>query len=200
MDAHGDPFKPLSEEARTAPVTGAADEWTCLRPAPDTLPTPTEDDARRFTPSGYVLSGLWHYRDADELFLCSVARYDRPANGAPADKVFRPLSYWQGPDASIELRPKNVKAPRPLYGLPQLAEYPDAPVLVVEGEKAADAAGEKLPDWVAVTSMNGASGAKSADWTALAGRHVVIWPDADEPGEKYGGDVAACVEKAGAAS
>ena len=40
---------------------------------------------------------------------------------------------------------------RPIYGLADLAARPDAPVLVVEGEKAADAAAELLPDYVAVT-------------------------------------------------
>ena len=29
-----------------------------------------------------------------------------------------------------------------------------------------------------------------ADWSPLAGRRVLIWPDADEPGAKYAGDVA----------
>ena len=43
---------------------------------------------------------------------------------------------------------------------------------------------------VAVTSVNGAKGAAYADWSPLAGRHVVIWPDADPEGAAYADVVA----------
>ena len=75
--------------------------------------------------------------------------------------------------------------PRPLYGLDLLAAEPDAAVLVVEGEKAADAAAELVPDLVVVTSPFGAKAATKADWSALDGRTVVIWPDNDTAGAGY---------------
>ena len=59
-----------------------------------------------------------------------------------------------------------------------------------EGEKVADAATKLLPDRVAVSSPNGSNAAGKADWRVLAGRWCTIWPDADEPGQKYAGDVA----------
>jgi hypothetical protein len=71
-----------------------------------------------------------------------------------------------------------------------VAQRPGAPVVVCEGEKAADAAAELLPDHVAVTSPNGAKGATKADWRALAGRDVTLWPDNDAEGRTYAAAVA----------
>lgn len=72
--------------------------------------------------------------------------------------------------------------PRPLYGLDLLAARPDAPVLVVEGEKAADAARDLAPWAVVVSWPGGGGGIGLVDWAPLKGRRVLLWPDADEPG------------------
>lgn len=68
--------------------------------------------------------------------------------------------------------------PRPLYGLDRLR---DGQVIVVEGEKCADkmraATGRNVLSW-----PGGTQGAKYADWSALDGRDVILWPDADAPG------------------
>ena len=77
---------------------------------------------------------------------------------------------------------------KPLYNLRHLAADPAAVVIVTEGEKAADALG-KLG--ISATTSAGAQSANAADWTPLAGRSVLIWPDHDEPGAGYGRDVAA---------
>ncbi|MCK7581516.1 MAG: hypothetical protein MZV65_41755 [Chromatiales bacterium] len=42
-----------------------------------------------------------------------------------------------------------------------------------------------LPDCVHIASMNGAKSPKRSDWTPLAGRRVLIWPDADQPGADF---------------
>ena len=75
--------------------------------------------------------------------------------------------------------------PRPLYRVGELPS--DGIIVVCEGEKPCDAG------WsiglACVTS--GASGsARSADWSGLCGREVVILPDHDEPGAWYADEVA----------
>lgn len=75
-------------------------------------------------------------------------------------------------------------------GLDRLAQRPTAPVVVAEGEKAADAAATLLPDHVVITSPNGAKGAGKADWSPCRGRNVTIWPDNDEEGGIYATAVA----------
>ncbi len=91
---------------------------------------------------------------------------------------------------------KAAPAPRPLYGLDRLALAPAAPVLVVEGEKTADAAAALFPEFVAVTWSGGGKAATRADWAPLAGRRVVILPDADQAGR----DAAAAAQKVVAAA
>ena len=126
------------------------------------------------------------------------------ANGELAGYVAR----WERPDGGKEIRPlvlenrrwcqKGIPSPRPLYNLQALGERPDAPVLVVEGEKTSDAAGKLFSSHVPTTSMNGAKAAYLSDWTPLQGREVIIWPDNDLDGRRYAQEVAALAYKVGA--
>ena len=78
-----------------------------------------------------------------------------------------------GPTATVP--PKLL----PLYGLDRLGDARQ--VIVVEGEKCRDAlatvTGRTILSWA-----GGTQGVKHSDWRPLAGRNVVIWPDADGPG------------------
>ncbi|WP_409529428.1 VapE domain-containing protein [Thiobacillus sp.] len=69
--------------------------------------------------------------------------------------------------------------PRPLYGLDRLSAKPEATVLLVEGEKCADAGHEQLPDLAVVSWPGGGKAVKKADFAPLAGRKVILWADAD---------------------
>jgi len=120
-------------------------------------------------------SARWTYRNAHGEVLGYVARYDPQGER----KQIIPWT-WDGERWGMGQWP----APRPLYGLQELAERPDAAVLVVEGEKAAEAARRFAGPYVVVTWPAGAMAADKADWTPLAGRKVLLWPDADEPGRK----------------
>src|SRR5690606_11815434 len=154
----------------------------------------------RHAPAGFTFTAGWRYNDAAGNLLGCVVRYDKPANGAQGDKQVKPFTFCEGPDGAREWRNKSWTAPRPLYGLDRLAARPDAPVLVVEGEKAADGAAERFPDHVVITSPGGSNAAGKADWSPLKGRQVTIWPDADDPGRKYAEAVARLVTEAGAAT
>src|SRR5262249_4404284 len=72
------------------------------------------------------------------------------------------------------------------------------PVLIVEGEKKTGAAEQLAPGYVVVTSPGGAKAADDVDWSPLAGREVIIWPDADDAGRKYAAAVAKNCGAAGA--
>ena len=134
-------------------------------------------------------SGRWDYQDADGNCVGVVLRYDRP--GSP--KEIRPLACIDGA-WHIAAMPEL----RPLYRLPELlAADPSTPVIVCEGEKSVEAA--RRCGLVATTSAGGARAAGKSDWTPLAGRHVVILPDNDKPGEAYAEDVAKAAQAAGAA-
>jgi len=74
--------------------------------------------------------------------------------------------------------------PRPIYG-----DIGDGQVIVVEGEKCADYLREAIGRAV-VSWAGGTNGVIHADWSPLAGRSVVIWPDADPPGLKTSREIA----------
>jgi putative DNA primase/helicase len=103
-----------------------------------------------------------------------VLRYEKDGQ-----KEFRPLTWRNGGWARIA-----YPEPRPLYNLTALEKEPTAPVIIVEGEKAADALAGVMGAYVVMTWANGASAVHKNDWAPLKGRDVIIWPDADEPGTK----------------
>lgn len=103
-----------------------------------------------------------------------VARYET-SDG----KDFRPYTWRNG-----RWHAKAYPAPRPIYNAALIGAEPDAPVLIVEGEKCADAAAGVLRGHIVVTWAGGAQAVDKSDWRPLAGRNVTIWPDADAPGKK----------------
>lgn len=175
----GDAYRQLGGEARPQPrINGHARH----APAPAepvrrvVVPVPAEhaECACAHVRFGRP-SALWTYRDAAGEVLGYVARYE------PAGERKQIVPWtWDGQRWGMGQWP----SPRPLYGLQELAERPGAAVLVVEGEKAADAAKRCAGPYVVVTWPAGAMAADKADWTPLAGRKVLLWPDADDPGRK----------------
>ena len=183
MNKPFDKFEPLSETelVAAAPVL-PPDNGECITPIPADAPAMPDTHPHLGRPSA-----VWSYLDASGALLFVVMRFD-PADG----KEFRPLSLWRAANGRVEWRWKGVLPdPKPLYGLDKLAASPAAPVVICEGEKATDAARTIFPRSVCTTSPNGSGAVCKANWTALAGRRVLIWPDADEAGGKYAADVAA---------
>jgi uncharacterized protein (DUF927 family) len=180
----------MLDRVHHAPVAPPADEidrdtWSPILPAP--LPLPETIRHRRLGEP----SRVWEYRDAAGALLFLVARFDPPGGR----KQILPLTC--GPDG---WRWRAPPAPRPLYGLDLLAARPDAPVLVVEGEKVSDAAHDLFPDYVTVTWCGGAMAVAKADWQPLRGRRVTIWPDNDDAGRRAAADVVKACREADAAS
>jgi putative DNA primase/helicase len=143
----------------------------------------------------------WPYLDAEGSLLGYVCRWDTPDE--KGDKEIRPLTFGRMSDEAPGIERwewRSWPVPAPLYGLHTLEEDSTAVVLVAEGEKTADAASELFPDLVAVTSPGGSNRAHNADWSPLKGRSVVVWPDQDGAGRKYGAEVARLALKAGAES
>ncbi|MCB1584545.1 MAG: hypothetical protein KDI92_15925, partial [Xanthomonadales bacterium] len=111
---------------------------------------------------------VYTYKDKSENILFHVARYEKGTI-----KEFIPYSY-----TGKQWIKKMWKEPRPLYGLWRLRD--GFPVLVVEGEKAADAAYEMFSKWFDIVSWpSGAQAYKKADWSPVYGREIVLWPDCD---------------------
>lgn len=148
-------------------------EWVPIVPVPADAPE---------APRAHEFRGLpamrWEYRGEGGELLGYVCRFTDSSGG----KVIAPLVYACRGQARA-WRWMHWDAPRPLYGLDRLAaarladEVPR--VLVVEGEKCADAARAELPDMVVITWSGGSNAVDRNDWAPLAGCRVTLWPDAD---------------------
>ena len=91
----------------------------------------------------------------------------------------------------------------PPYRLPSLIANPGRPILIVEGEKAAEAGNSLFGGWRGfepTCPLGGSNEPGNTDWRPVAGRRVVIWPDADGPGIRFAAAVATLCREAGAAA
>lgn len=134
------------------------------RAATFTLHKPRQQ-VQRPEPPNKRAENVWRYSDT---FL--VCRF-------PGKKI-RPL-WWDG----IAWRWNAPPAPRPLLNLDQLRAN-HGTVLIVEGEKTADAAARLFPKAVVTTWPSGCKAIDKADWSPLIGRNVILWPDADAVGQQ----------------
>ena len=191
-----DPFAPLAAREGVSTGTGTdagsaeAEAWDPIMPAVGEPPEAPQMQHRRHG----AAAARWVYRDAAGAPLFAVARIDLP----DGSKQILPYTFgrrrWTTKSGNrrdvTDWHFKRPKVPVPIYGLNRLAERPDAPVLICEGEKAADAAALLFPDMVCITSQGGSRAASNADWKPLVGRSVIIWPDHDSAGISYATDVA----------
>ena len=129
-------------------------------------------------------SKIFKYFSSSCDLLMIVARYDYEREG----KMKKSIRTWcwarAESDGSESWQCTRPSQHLPLYGLDRLAKNPAATVLLVEGEKSADAAYD-IPGFVGVSWCGGAANLDHEDrhdWSPLAGRNLVIWPDHDLPG------------------
>lgn len=134
----------------------------------------------------------WVYRLPDGGAYGVVMRWDPEGKR----KQIRPV-VWTGKDFVSSGFGKG----RPLFNSDMLAAHPLAPVLIVEGEKAAEAAAAYVPDgWVVTTWQGGAKAWEESDWSSLADHSCVIWPDNDQPGITAAADIQTHLARLGIAS
>lgn len=125
----------------------------------------------------------WEYRDLKGRLVGFISRFANNQSGKLV-KELAPMSWGKDADSGKEAWCwKGFVKPRPLYRGHLLREHPQTPVLIVEGEKTADAAqlivGE---EYLVVTWPGGTKAVKYVDWSGLHNRKVYIWPDADDVG------------------
>ena len=196
-DGRGDMLEPLSTEERWlgehAASNGNKDDYKPEVPVPEDAPDPDWTKLRPKEATGDPSIYRYHTTEGDLAFY--VARWeakDKDPNDTEK-KVIRPVSlggdHWQ-------LR--ALPAPRPLYNLPALGAAPkDRCIVVVEGEKCADALANNMTNIVFVTWSGGAAAWSLTDWKPLAGRKVVLIADADKPGRNAMKAVAAHLRELG---
>lgn len=181
-----DAYRELRDNSRPAVVDVPAKVVTKKRPEVEWMPIcPVPADAADYrTQWAHYARGVptrhWEYRGQAGELLGLVCRFD----ASDGSKDIQPLTWCQGSNGRREWRYKAWREPRPLYGLDRIQPPPsplDVPlVIVVEGEKCADALYEALGRTVAVVTWpGGARATDKADFAPLKGMRVICWPDAD---------------------
>lgn len=115
----------------------------------------------------------WILRDLEGRALMLRLRVEPPGEKKdvlPFSWDFEKRQWRQGGDFNSSF-----------YGLERLKAAPGAPVLLVEGEKTADAAALIFPSLVAL-AFPGTSSQRRVNLEPLQGREVILWPDADSTG------------------
>lgn len=129
-----------------------------------------------------AIRAIWTYRDPAGLTLGYTMRVEPTGEDKGRHKDILPVHFFEGEGQSGWLVKGHGHRRDPIYGLDRLAAAPSAPVLIVEGEKAADAGARLFPDHAVISWMGGAKRVTQVDWGPLEGRAVVYWPDADAAG------------------
>jgi predicted P-loop ATPase len=149
--------------------------WVPMLPVPDDAPV---------HPAAHLMRGKpamsWKYMDQQGRLLGVVYRFVTSDGG----KEVLPCVFAEHPvTGAREWRWMGFPELRPLYLTAPLRD--DVLVVVVEGEKCADAGYAALACKLDVVSWPGGSKAVAKiDWSPLAGRKVLLWADADAPGAK----------------
>lgn len=195
MTDRGDAFRPLDDTERAQATTAGSDPIKAPRSStrPRSSPSIVAGGLPESHPELGKPSSKWLYYDNQGAVLAAVFRFEKGVG----HKEFKVLSRSQTDGA---WRWKAPPKPRPLYGLDRLAAHPNKPVLLVEGEKTADAAQTLFPDFVPVTWMNGAQSTGAVDLAPLKERDVVIWPDNDAAGRSAAVRLKTSLEKVGVRS
>ena len=153
-------------------------DWVTEVP-PETDPAPASMATRQYGDP----TAVWCYKTLDGNPWGYAARYMIKLDGNERKAVLQ-WTYGRSVGETMgRWACKHFSRPRPLYGLEHLYQA-DKRVLVVEGEKTADAARVLFPQDLVVTWPGGAAAVKYADWTPLSGRECVMIPDADASGKQ----------------
>ncbi|MDP4568733.1 DUF927 domain-containing protein [Pseudomonas sp. LPH60] len=168
-------------QAKPTPTKSKSPEWIAIQPIPAEAMSKCPAKHRQHG----APSKVWIYRDAQGQPVMALYRFDLgPDEDGKPRKVFAPLTWCKRSDGqTTQWRWQGLPEPRPLLRLDELAQRIDAPVVLCEGEKAADAAAELMPEYVATCWPNGSNSWHKADLLPLKGRSVLLWPDNDASGK-----------------
>lgn len=172
----------------TARFKEREDSWISLAPPITTSPPPIRS-LSRYLDAHYKLSDMYPYHNQDGNVLFYTLRLESKGDGK---KIVLPLSYGKShPDATPSWNFKRYNEGKALlYNEHLISKDLEKPIVIVEGEKTANAAQQLLgKEYIVVSWLGGSSAAKEANWSRLCGRDVIIWPDNDEAGYKAAVDI-----------
>ncbi|MEP1332026.1 MAG: DUF927 domain-containing protein [Lentilitoribacter sp.] len=145
-------------------------------------------------------SHTWSYHNEHGKVVGLICRFDVESEDGTKRKEIRPYSHLSKNGSNPRWRWKGLSEPRPLYNLHRISAEHAKPILICEGEKAADAGAELFPEHIATTPQFGAKSPHKTDWSIVSGRNIIIAADVDEAGKEFADQVGQLARKNQAAS
>jgi putative DNA primase/helicase len=195
----------LPEPAKKSKKNGkTGNNMTLCLPVPEDAPPP---------PETYILnektlkpSFVYKYNDQNGDLLCLMYRFNPSVANGLKKKEIRPFTCWRLKNGTLKWESKHMPDKRPLYGLDDLANFPNTSVLVVSGEKCVNAIRYQFAKnfkskgeypYIPTTWIGGDDGIGKADFSPIKNRIITWWADNDISSKNsmqrladiYGGEV-----------
>jgi len=156
------------------PLPAPTPDWEPIFPIPPDAQKP-QFNHRQMGQPVYI----WQYLNEVRQLIGFNLRFDTPTG-----KVFLPLNYGRFQGRTPGWRYKGFQKPLPLYGLELLASYPEKNLVLVEGEKTADAARKLFPSHVVMSWQGGTGTVNHTDLNPLRDRDALLISDNDQVGRE----------------
>lgn len=151
--------------------------WNRFEIVPDTAPKFNPKIHISYFLKDKILEDIYSYKNKEGKIIGYTIRIKEGEN-----KSIIPVSYcYMGDKNSWKLKGfSSNDGSKPIFGLEKLQN--NKPILIVEGEKTAKAAGRIFDDYNVISWLGGAPSADKVNWSILKNKQVIIWPDNDEAG------------------
>ncbi len=175
------PIKTFEQIKQNEARVEMKEEWVASIVIKADAPVFNPEEHLSFMLKNNKLTASYEYRNTDNQLLGYAVRLEDKVSGK---KQVLPVAYCENSSTKEEswrLKGFNDSGYKPIYGAEKLhAEM--KPILIVEGEKTAEAAQKLTPDHTVISWMGGSKAVDKVNWQNLKGREVIIWPDNDQPG------------------
>lgn len=138
-----------------------------------------------------VIESVYTYKNLQNELCGYVVRIKDLENDK---KETLPVVYTENSKGIRGWKSRGFGENRCLYNEQSLANS-NKPVLIVEGEKTADAAKALYPEFNVVSWSGGVNAVNKSNWSSLQGKEVIIWPDNDKAGIDAAGRIQELLAK-----
>lgn len=155
---------------------------TMINPPENSLPKMDWLQTKDSKPFGDPVA-VWAFRNPVGEPIMYEARYHlMDEDTGEIKKECRVFTYGRRGSEPARWSCAHYEGKRPIYAQDNIIALHDKQVIVCEGARKAEAAQKLFPKIPCTGWTGGANSWSKSDWSLIAGRNVLLWPDADEVG------------------